>query len=219
MVVACDVDNPLLGPDGAAAVYGPQKGAGGDDVAVLDAALARWAALVGESLGATVSSGGDADPADPADPDAPGAGAAGGVGYAALAVLGARVRPGIDLVLELVGFDAALARADVVVTGEGRLDAQTLSGKAPAGVAAAAAAAGVPAVAVCGRLDLDEVAWRAAGFVAAHALSDVEPDVARCIAEPGLPLRRTGELIGRALAELTAGRARAAPTTPAGGPP
>ena len=216
VVVACDVDNPLLGPDGAAAVYGPQKGADAGDVAVLDAALARWASLVGESLGATVSgtAAGDADPADPADPDAPGAGAAGGVGYAALAVLGAAMRPGIDLVLELVGFDAALARADVVVTGEGRLDAQTLSGKAPAGVAASARAAGVPVVAVCGRLDLDEATWRAAGFAAAHALGDVEPDLARCIADPGPPLRETGARIGRALSALTT----ATSTTRTGGP-
>ena len=201
VVVACDVDNPLLGPRGAAAVYGPQKGANEADVAVLDAALARWACLVGESLGAASPPGRAAGPAaGEADPAAPGAGAAGGVGYAALAVLGARTRPGIDLVLELVGFDAALARADLVVTGEGRLDAQTLSGKAPAGVAAAAAAAGVPVVAVCGRLDLDEGAWRAAGFVAAHPLTEVEPDVARCIAHPGPPLRETGALIGRTLA-------------------
>lgn len=206
VVVACDVDNPLLGPDGAAAVYGPQKGASPDDVAALDAALARWASLVGESVGAAVSPGstGDADPADPADPAAPGAGAAGGVGYAALAVLGARMRPGIDLVLELVGFPAALARADLVVTGEGRLDVQTLSGKAPAGVAAAAARAGIPVVAVCGRLDLDETTWRGAGFTAAHALTDLTGDVQRCMDDPGPLLRETGARIGRDLAGLTA---------------
>ncbi|WP_460867129.1 glycerate kinase, partial [Rhodococcus aerolatus] len=162
VVLAADVDNPLTGPEGAAAVYGPQKGATPEQVAALDAALARWGALV-----------------DPASVAQPGAGAAGGVGFAALAVLGATRRPGIDVVLELVGFADALADADVVVTGEGSVDAQTLRGKAPAGVAAAARAAGVPVVLVCGRCEVGPDALAAAGVVAVHPLSDLEPDPAR----------------------------------------
>jgi glycerate kinase len=126
VVVASDVDNPLLGPRGAAAVYGPQKGASPADVAELDAALSQWAQAVRSVTGDDVA-------------DRPGAGAAGGVGFAALAVLAATLRPGIDLVLDLVGFRAALPGAGLVVTGEGSLDEQTLHGKAPAGVAAAAA--------------------------------------------------------------------------------
>jgi glycerate 2-kinase len=189
VVLASDVDNPLLGPTGAAAVYGPQKGASPADVAALDAALARWAALL-----AAASPGlGAASFADVA-----GAGAAGGVGFAALAVLGARLRPGIDVVLDLVGFAGHLAGAALVVTGEGSLDEQTLHGKAPAGVAAAARAAGVPVVAVCGRSLLDRHRLAAAGIEAAHALTDLEPDVARCIADPAPLLRRLAHTIARA---------------------
>ena len=117
--VASDVDNPLYGAHGAAAVYGPQKGAGPADVAALDEGLRRWAAVV--------TAAGGADRADE-----PGAGAAGGVGYAALAVLKATLRPGIELVLELAGFAGKVAAADLVIIGEGSLDEQTLRGKAPA---------------------------------------------------------------------------------------
>ncbi|SDN89922.1 glycerate kinase [Klenkia soli] len=170
VVLATDVDNPLLGPTGAAAVYGPQKGADPDDVVALEAGLARWAAVLG------------------GDPDVPGAGAAGGVGFGALAVLGAVRRPGIDVVLDLVGFDAALAGADLVVTGEGSLDEQTLHGKAPAGVAARARAAGVPVVAVAGRCLLDAEQLRAAGFRAVFALADLDPD--RCTTHPAELLAR-----------------------------
>ena len=178
VIVACDVDNPLLGPHGAAAVYGPQKGAGPDDVAALDAALARWADVVEASVG------------KPGVRDSAGAGAAGGVGFAALAVLGAELRPGIDLIMNLVGLADHLPGAGLVVTGEGSLDEQTLHGKAPAGVAAAAGRAGVPVVAVAGRLALDPDRLRAAGIDAAYALTDIEPDVARCIADAGPLLER-----------------------------
>lgn len=178
VVVACDVDNPLTGPSGAAAVYGPQKGAGPDDVAFLDGCLTRLADAVAEATGRDLR-------------DRPGAGAAGGVGFAALAVLGAQLRPGIDLLLDLLGFDRLAAGADLVVVGEGSLDEQSLRGKAPVGVARRARAAGVPAVvAVCGRRALDDAALRAAGIDTAHALTDVEPDPDRCMAEAGPLLER-----------------------------
>jgi glycerate kinase len=182
IVVACDVDNPLTGPTGAAAVYGPQKGASPEQVAELDAALTAWADLVARETGRDLR-------------DAPGAGAAGGVGFAALALLGAELRPGIELVLELVGFHEQLVGADLVVTGEGALDEQTLHGKAVAGVAAAAGTAGVPVVAVCGVNRLGETQLRAAGVRAAYALTELEADVARCIAEPVPLLERLGERI------------------------
>jgi glycerate kinase len=177
VVVASDVDNPLLGPNGAAAVYGPQKGASPAEVAELDAALARWAGAVRRATGRDLAA-------------APGAGAAGGVGFAALAVLGASLRPGIELVLELVGFPAALPGAGLVITGEGSLDAQTLHGKAPAGVAAAARAAGIPAVAVAGRSLLAPADLEAAGILAAYALTDLEPDPDRCMTDAGPLLER-----------------------------
>lgn len=173
LVVATDVDSPLLGERGAAAVFAPQKGAGPDDVALLERALARWASVV-----------------DPGAAALPGAGAAGGVGYALLAVLGARRLPGVEVVLDLVGFDAALAGADLVVTGEGSLDAQTATGKAVAGVAARAAAVGVPVVAVCGRSTLDADGVRRLGLRSAHPLAELEPDPVRSVADARALVRR-----------------------------
>jgi len=187
VVVASDVDNPLLGPRGAAAVYGPQKGAGPADVEVLDAALARLASRLAAAPG---------DGVHPAA-ERPGAGAAGGVGFGALAVLGATVRPGIELLLELTGFHAELAAASLVVTGEGSLDTQTLAGKAPAGVAAAARARGVPVVAVAGRCLLSPEELAGAGFRAAYALTDIEPDPATCMAEAAPLLTRLSERLAR----------------------
>ena len=187
--VASDVDNPLYGPHGAAAVYGPQKGAGPADVAALDEGLRRWAAVV--------TAAGGADRADE-----PGAGAAGGVGYAALAVLKATLRPGIELVLELAGFAEKVAAADLVIIGEGSLDEQTLRGKAPAGVAAAARAHGKPVVAIAGRVTLPAGALAAAGIARAYALSDVEPDLARSMAGAG-PLLE--QLAGRVASDWLTG--------------
>ncbi|PYC76794.1 glycerate kinase [Streptomyces tateyamensis] len=186
VVVACDVDNPLLGPRGAAAVYGPQKGAGEADLAVLEAGLTRWADLVQESTGRDVR-------------QAPGAGAAGGVGFAALALLGATMRPGIELLLELLGFDEAVRGARLVVTGEGCLDAQTLHGKAPAGVAAAATGAGVPVAAVAGRLELGEREWRTAGFAAAYALTDLAEEAGDSLTRAGELAELAGETLARDL--------------------
>ena len=183
VVVACDVDNPLTGPTGAAAVYGPQKGAGPDDVVLLDRCLARLADAVADATGRDLR-------------DEPGAGAAGGVGFAALAVLGAQLRPGIDLLLDLLGFDRLVAGADLVVVGEGSLDGQSLRGKAPVGVARRARAAGVGSVvAVCGRRDLDDAALQQAGIDAAHALTDLEPDPDRCMAEAGPLLEQLAQRI------------------------
>jgi glycerate 2-kinase len=127
--------------------------------------------------------------------DHAGAGAAGGAGFAALAILGAELRPGVDLVLDLVGFHDRISGADLVVTGEGAMDEQTLHGKAPAGVAAAAREAHVPVVAVCGRNQLSDDSLHAAGITAAYALTDLEPDIERCLAEPTPLLVRLGERI------------------------
>lgn len=206
IVVACDVDNPLTGPSGAAAIYGPQKGAGPADIDQLDTALSHWADLVAHETRHDVRDASrDGSRRDVHDAggagvrrdlrDARGAGAAGGVGFAAVALLGAEVRPGIELVLELVGFHEQLTGVDLVITGEGSLDEQTLHGKAVAGVAAAARAAGIPVVAVCGTNHLDPARLRQAGIAAAYALTDLEPDVRRCIADPIPLLRQLGERI------------------------
>ncbi|GAA0628740.1 glycerate kinase [Streptomyces crystallinus] len=187
LVLASDVDNPLTGPKGAPAVYGPQKGASPEDVAVLDAALGHFAKVLEASVGARAAEAALA----------PGAGAAGGIGYGALVALGATFRPGIEVMLDVLGFAPALARATLVITGEGSLDEQTLHGKAPAGVAAAARAAGIEVVAVCGRLALPPEALAGAGIRRAYALMDLEPDPARCMAEAGPLLERSAQRLAK----------------------
>ncbi|MFF1478314.1 glycerate kinase [Streptomyces sp. NPDC058301] len=187
LVLASDVDNPLTGPKGASAVYGPQKGATPEDVAALDAALGHFAEVLEASLGARAAEAALA----------PGAGAAGGIGYGALVALGATFRPGIEVMLDVLGFAPALARATLVITGEGSLDEQTLHGKAPAGVAAAARTEGVEVVAVCGRLALPPEALGRAGIRRAYALSALEPDAARSMAEAGPLLERVAEQIAQ----------------------
>ncbi|PKI91552.1 glycerate kinase [Actinomycetales bacterium SN12] len=191
-VLAADVDNPLLGDRGAAAVFAPQKGASADDVAVLEAGLSRLAELV------------DVLPGVRASASAPGAGAAGGVGYAALAVLGAVREPGIDVIQRLTGLEARIAGADFVITGEGSLDDQSLGGKTPLGVAAAAARAGKPVVAVCGRTTLDAAQAASAGFAKIYALSDIEPEPAKSMANAVPLLREVGRAIAADLPELLA---------------
>jgi glycerate 2-kinase len=184
VILATDVANPLTGPDGAAEVYGPQKGATPAQVGQLAGGLRRWAAVVAETTGTDWS-------------QAPGAGAAGGVGFAALAVLGAERRLGIELVLDLVNFDVALDGADLVIIGEGSLDTQTLAGKAPVGVAQAAARRGIPVVAVAGRSTLTGGQLAAAGITAVYTLSDLEPDPVRSSAEAGPLLERVGRTLAR----------------------
>lgn len=221
LVLAADVDAPLAE---AATRYAPQKGATAADVAVLAAGLARLAEAVEadrarraeavENDRARRAGGVEADRVRRAggvatgreraghggagsggDPRyAPGSGAAGGIGFAALAVLGAHREPGIEVVLELLGFADRLATADLVVTGEGALDAQTAQGKAPAGVARAAAAAGVPAVAVAGRC---EVPPARLGLAACYPLSDLEPDPSRSLARAGELVERAAERLAR----------------------
>ncbi|MFJ4918772.1 glycerate kinase [Streptomyces sp. NPDC088725] len=189
IVLASDVDNPLTGPKGAAAVYGPQKGASPADVTALDAALSHYANVLETAAGAGAA----------ALALAPGAGAAGGIGYGALIGLGAGFRPGIEVMLDVLGFAPALARATLVITGEGSLDEQTLHGKAPAGVASAARARGVEVVAVCGRLALSPESLSGAGIGRAYALTDLEPDPARCMADAGPLLERLAAAVARDL--------------------
>ncbi|UOZ10859.1 glycerate kinase [Amycolatopsis sp. WQ 127309] len=159
VAVATDVTNPLLGPDGAAAVFGPQKGAGPEEVAALDAALGRWAHALQVGGAPDVSR-------------VPGAGAGGGVAAGAIAGLGATVESGFDLIAGLTGVDAALDGADLVITGEGSLDEQSLNGKAPAGIAARARPLGVPLMALAGRIQLDEAGLASLGVIASSALID-----------------------------------------------
>jgi glycerate kinase len=160
VVGVTDVDNPLCGPSGASAVFGPQKGASPEDVVMLDRALAHLAAVAQRDLGADRS-------------HEPGAGAAGGLGFGLLAFTGARLRRGVEVVMEAVGFRDRLASASFVITGEGSFDAGSLRGKVPAGVLEACELVGVPAAIVCG------VASAAApGTVVRSLVELVGPDAA-----------------------------------------
>lgn len=155
--VACDVDNPLVGPRGASAVFGPQKGATPEMVRELDAGLAHFAAIVERDTGVAVA-------------DVPGTGAAGGMGAAMLAFLGARLRPGIDIVMEAVGLDRAVADADLVITGEGRIDSQSIHGKTPIGVARVAKRHAKPVIGIAGCLSADAAVVHAHGIDAVFSV-------------------------------------------------
>ena len=143
VIVASDVTNPLLGPDGCAAVYGPQKGASPDQIDILEGALVRYAAVVKRSLGVDVAA-------------IPGGGAAGGLGAGLVAFLGARIRSGLAIVAEATNLRDRVAKADVVVTGEGSFDSQSLQGKATGRLRDLSGEAGKPIVVFCGRTDLAE---------------------------------------------------------------
>lgn len=183
VTLAADVDSPLCGPLGAAAVYGPQKGVSADQVGELDCGLTHWADLVARVTGEDRR-------------NAPGAGAAGGVGFGALAVLGAQMKPGIDMILELVELDRKLLDAIMVITGEGSLDQQSLRGKAPVGVSRHARAHGIPTFAVAGISSLTGAQARTAGFRAVRSLNEVEPDLTRCTANAAeLLIKVTEQLV------------------------
>jgi glycerate 2-kinase len=184
LVAATDVDNPLLGPDGASTVFGPQKGATADDVALLDAALARFAEVLMRDLPGC----------PPGLAGLPGSGAAGGLG-AALLALGGRRTSGIGLVRRLTGLDEALARADVVITGEGSFDEQSLRGKVVAGVAEAARGRGVPCLVVAGRVAVDATE---AGVTGTYSLVEhFDGDVERAMTRTAEGLSALGARIAR----------------------
>lgn len=192
VVAACDVDNPLTGPRGAAAVYGPQKGADPAMVAVLDERLGHFARVLSDS-------GYDADPA------APGTGAAGGIGHLVLALLGGSLRPGFEIVAEAVGLDDLLKGADLVLTGEGRLDAQSLAGKTPVGVMRLARRRGIPVIAVAGSLGpgVDELV--AAGMTAAISVVPGVVGLPEALADASANLERTAQALGAVWAAAAVG--------------
>jgi glycerate kinase len=183
LVAACDVTNTLLGPDGAAHIFGPQKGFRSDDLLVAEAGLDACARAVSRTARSDFST-------------QPGAGAAGGAGFALLA-LGAIFRRGIDVVANLTALEREITGADLVVVGEGSLDAQSLAGKGPFGVARLASAVGVPVIAVVGRnsLSLDQTAG--SGLLTVLDLISLEPDPGRCIRHAPELLRRTGREVAR----------------------
>ncbi len=175
--VLCDVTNPLFGPTGAAWVYGPQKGGNQQNLAHLDEGLRHIAALVADQLG------------KPGVADVPGAGAAGGLGFGGMAFLNATLKRGIEMVLDLVGFDAAVKHADLIITGEGHIDGQSLQGKLIQGVCARAGK--TPVIALCGKLSASEADIRAVGLRSAYSINKVERPLAEMLAATGVNLEQT----------------------------
>jgi glycerate 2-kinase len=176
--VACDVDNPLLGPEGASVVFGPQKGATPAMVAQLDENLAHFAELITRDLHKDIAA-------------VPGAGAAGGMGAALLAFLDAEVRPGIEILIEATGLKRALEGADLVITGEGRIDGQTGLGKTPVGVARVAKEQGIPVIAIAGSLAPDADIVHDFGIDAVFSVLRKPCNLTEALAEAGHNVRST----------------------------
>jgi glycerate 2-kinase len=197
VVCLTDVRAPLLGPRGAAAVFGPQKGADAAQVAVLEAGLARLARVLG------------------GDPRAPGAGAAGGTGYGFAAAWGAQIMPGAAELCRIVGLDRELARADLVITGEGCYDATSGDGKVTGTVLAAAARAAVPAALVAGVIAADPPP----GVAASVALAWLAGGAAGAMENPGRWLRAAGQVLARDVGNDLGNDAAAAVPAPGGRPP
>lgn len=183
LVAATDVEHVLLGEHGAAAVFGPQKGADAEAVAVLEARNARWAEQLESATGKRVS-------------DFPGAGAAGGIG-AALFALGAQRRSGADVVADRTGQAALLASADLVITGEGKFDHQSLRGKLVTTLASAGAAHGVPTLVFAGQVTLDEADYASTSIVAAKSVTDFAGSVERAMEEASACLEGLAEHTAR----------------------
>ncbi|MBO4322365.1 MAG: glycerate kinase [Clostridia bacterium] len=171
-VIAADIKNPLLGPEGATYVYGRQKGTTDTELDMMERGMASYAAIVEKACGWPVS-------------EVPGSGAAGGIGIPLIAFAGAEVSRGIDTVLKTARFDEALKGADAVITGEGKLDLQSLFGKAVSGVAAAAAKAKVPVDVICGCLGAEREELRSLGLREILALSEFAPDARSSMEDAG----------------------------------
>jgi glycerate kinase len=185
--IASDVTNPLCGPNGASAIYGPQKGADPKEVRLLDEALSHFADVVERLIGARIR-------------DVPGAGAAGGAGFGFMALAGARLRPGAELIFEVLGFERRLAGADLIVTGEGRLDRQTLAGKAPYAVAQAGRIRGIPVVAVVGALGCTADMLEEMGLKSAVSILSEPMTLAEASSRAAPLTEDAAERLGRALA-------------------
>lgn len=183
-MVACDVTNPLTGPDGASAVYGPQKGATPDMVEELDQALSHYAGVIRQQLGVDIA-------------HVKGAGAAGGLGAGLMAFLRAALRPGVDIVIEATRLADRIAGADLIITGEGRLDSQTRMGKTPMGVARVAQQHGVPVVGVAGQVADDADVLHDLGFAALIGIVDGPMTLTESVRSAQKLLIRTGARIIR----------------------
>ncbi|MCK5067973.1 MAG: glycerate kinase [Bacteroidales bacterium] len=184
IVVACDVNNPLTGPQGASAVYGPQKGADREMVEKLDRNLTHFAGVIENQLGREISK-------------VPGSGAAGGLGAGLMAFLDATLMKGIDMIAEVTGLEEKIRQADLVITGEGKMDAQTQFGKTPFGVAQLAKKHGLPVIGIAGTLEEDAGVLYQEGFDLLLPIQEKPGDLAAALAGAEPLLERTGERIAR----------------------
>lgn len=179
-ILASDVDNPLLGRTGAATMYAPQKGASDSEVVLLESALTHFAGIAGMENVAT-----------------PGAGAAGGFGYMALRFLNARHQSGIETFIALTELRSRCLGADLVITGEGMYDAQSLHGKAPLGIYSVASSLNIPVVLVCGQAKVDESIAGSPHFEEIYTLNALESDIKKCISNPRPIIIKIGETIAQ----------------------
>jgi len=183
-VVACDVNNPLTGPRGASAIYGPQKGADGAMVEKLDRNLTHFAGVIENQFGKEIS-------------QIPGSGAAGGLGAGMIAFLDATLMKGFRLIAELTGLEERIRQADLLITGEGKMDAQTLFGKTPFGVAQLAKKHGIPVIGVAGTLEEDAGELYTEGFDLLLSIQEKPGDLSQALSSAEPMLERTGERIAR----------------------
>jgi len=186
ILVACDVSNPLTGPQGASHVYGPQKGADPEMVKKLDSNLAHFAKKIKEQTGKDISR-------------VPGSGAAGGLGAGLMAFLGARLMKGFDMIAETVGLEEKIRKADLVITGEGKMDGQTRFGKTPFGVAQLARKHGRPVIGIAGTVDEGAQALYEEGFQVILPILEKPSDLEYAIKKAPVLLERTGERVARML--------------------
>ena len=191
-IIACDVDTPFCGPEGASAVFGPQKGATPEMVSELEEGMQNLNAVISRKYGTDLSS-------------VPGSGAAGGLGGAFLACLGAELKRGIDMVLDSIGFDSIIRDASLVVTGEGKLDGQTQQGKVISGIAARSNALGVPVIAIAGIVDMSDEEIRRSGLAAAFPIGprpQTESDLKNAM-RPEVASVNITETVAKALESLS----------------
>lgn len=189
--VACDVNNPLTGPQGAAAIYGPQKGADREMVEKLDQGLKHFARIVAGNLGIEIE-------------ELPGSGAAGGLGAGLVAFLGGELTPGIELVMELAGLENELTACDLVLTGEGRLDAQSAFGKVPVGVARLAGRHGIPVIALAGSVAPEAEKLHAEGITAYFSITNAPIPLAEALERAAANIEATTSEIMRLLKQFSA---------------
>jgi len=186
IVVACDVDNPLCGENGAARVFGPQKGATEEDIAVLDQALARYGDVLSNNKGRNIAV-------------EPGAGAAGGLGAAFIGLIDAVLKPGVDLVIGIVELAKSLVDADLVITGEGRIDSQTIHGKTLVGVAKIAKSHNLPVICIAGSVEDGPDIIHQLGIDEIYSVIEGDYDITEALIEAGHKLTQAAQKIAKSL--------------------